>query len=136
MDTSAIKTKLTECVEQDNTNNKNGKPATMKLENIDFFVQTLLNKKYQETLLDEQILSVVKMWLEPLPDKSLPNIIIRKKLLETLKVLNVEKSHLLDSGVGTIIHFYSINPKENLEVKKLALEIIHKWTSRIFKEEE
>lgn len=136
MDTSQIKSQLTECVEQDNLNNKNGKPATKKLENIDFFTQTLLNKKYQETLLDENILSVVKMWLEPLPDKSLPNISIRKKLLETLKVLNVDKSHLLESGVGTIIHFYSINPKENLEIKKLALEIIHKWTRRVFKDEE
>ncbi|KAF9763736.1 Transcription factor IWS1 [Nosema granulosis] len=131
-----IKNILMECVEEDNRNNRAKKPGTKKLEHLDFFIQSLLSKKLQESLIEENILGVVKMWLEPLPDRSLPNIAIRKRLIETVKVLNVDRSHLLESGIGKVIHFYSINPKEDIEVKKQALEIIQKWTRKIFKEEQ
>ncbi|EOB14725.1 Transcription factor IWS1 [Nosema bombycis CQ1] len=128
---NSIKDFLISCSEDDNKSNKSSKPATKKLENLDLFTKTLLNKKNQDILLDDNILGVVRMWLEPLPDKTLPNINIRKRLLEILKVINVDKNHLLESGIGKIVHFYSLNPKENVEIKRLALEIIQKWTRRV-----
>ncbi|EOB14733.1 Transcription factor IWS1 [Nosema bombycis CQ1] len=128
---NSIKDFLISCSEDDNKSNKSSKPATKKLENLDLFTKTLLNKKNQDILLDDNILGVVRMWLEPLPDKTLPNINIRKRLLEVLKVINVDKNHLLESGIGKIVHFYSLNPKENVEIKRLALEIIQKWTRRV-----
>jgi transcription factor SPN1 len=128
---NSIKDFLISCSEDDNKSNKSSKPATKKLENLDLFTKTLLNKKNQDILLDDNILGVVRMWLEPLPDKTLPNISIRKRLLEVLKVINVDKNHLLESGIGKIVHFYSLNPKENVEIKRLALEIIQKWTRRV-----
>lgn len=131
-----FKNKMSKVVEQDNENNKNKMPATNKLQNLDIFVDTLLNIKVQEILLDLNILEVVRKWLEPLPDNSLPNNKIKKRLLEVLKVLNVEKAHLTESGVGKIVHFYMISPEESKEIKNLAKEIVHKWINKVVKDDD
>ena len=38
----------------------------------------------QQEFLDRGVLSVLKIWLEPLPDGSLPNMTIRSALLKLL----------------------------------------------------
>lgn len=131
-----FKLKMLKIVEKDNENNINKMPATNKLLNLNLFIDTLLNLKIQEILLDLNILEVVRRWLEPLPDNSLPNNKIKKGLLEVLKILNVEKSHLTESGIGKIVHFYMISPEETKEIKNLAKEVVHKWINKVIKDED
>ncbi|KAK6089986.1 hypothetical protein P3W45_001032 [Vairimorpha bombi] len=131
-----IKGEMLAAVLQDNINNKNNQPAMNKLENLDLFVNSLLNKDLQENLLHENILEVVRKWLEPLPDKSLPNIKIKKGLLEVLKNISINKSLLLESKVGVIVHFYMINPEESKEIRNMAKEVIYNWLNRVTKDDE
>lgn len=131
-----IKGEMLAAVLQDNINNKNNQPAMNKLENLDLFVNSLLNKDLQENLLHENILEVVRKWLEPLPDKSLPNIKIKKGLLEVLKNISINKSLLLESKVGVIVHFYMINPEESKEIRNMDKEVIYNWLNRVTKDDE
>ncbi|WVZ16091.1 hypothetical protein V8G54_009073 [Vigna mungo] len=62
---------------------KHGKPVINKLKKLSLFTD-VISEKPQE-FLDHGLLTVLKNWLEPLPDGSLPHLTIRTK---NLKILN------------------------------------------------
>lgn len=95
----------------------------------------IIRKETQESLIKLGILSELKLWLEPLPDNSLPNQKIKRAILDVLSTMKVTKSDLLNSGIGKIVHFYSKNPKEALEIRKKAATLIKKWKGMIIREE-
>lgn len=43
-----------------------------------------LSKRAQDAILDNQLLDMVRLWLEPLPDRSLPSLDIQNELLDAL----------------------------------------------------
>ncbi|CAD26349.2 hypothetical protein [Encephalitozoon cuniculi GB-M1] len=131
----SLKKRMQDILKKDNANNLEGRPATGKIENVEEISDILMSKALQESLLDEGILDEIKGWLEPLPDKSMPNIKIRKRLLDVLKTMKIHKEHLVTSGVGKIVYFYSINPKESKEVRASAKALVQKWTNEVFKPE-
>lgn len=103
-----------------------GKPALKRLSNL----KTCINELYAlRTQVDSEVLFIIKQWLEPLPDKSLPNLSIKSELLHFLYKVNVTKDRLVNSEIGKIIYFYSINHKESDEIRKLSKRIVIKWTS-------
>jgi hypothetical protein len=55
---------------------------------ISFLFFGISRKDMQEVMMDNDSLSVIKLWLEPLPDGSLPTMEIRKKLLDVLEQVN------------------------------------------------
>ncbi|WUR03083.1 transcription factor IWS1 [Vairimorpha necatrix] len=136
MNEESVKLEMLNAVLQDNRNNQNKLPATNKLDKLDLFIKHLLNKDSQERLLNDNILEVVRKWLEPLPDFSLPNIKIKKGILEALRNIYINKDLVLDSKIGVILHFYMINPKENKEIRNMAKEIVYNWLNKIMKEDE
>jgi hypothetical protein len=48
----------------------------------------ICRKDMQGIMVDNDALSVMRTWLEPLPDGSLPNMNIRKSILEVLEQVN------------------------------------------------
>ncbi|KCZ79781.1 hypothetical protein H312_02833 [Anncaliia algerae PRA339] len=126
---------MRDIVIQDNENNEQNKPATNKLSQLDNLYKTCVNIKLQPTLIENDILSVIKMWLEPLPDKTLPNVLIRKTLLQLLLNMKIKTQDLKNSQIGKIIHFYSLNPNEIPEIKKVANFLIQKWCKIILTDE-
>lgn len=131
----SLRKRMQDILKKDNANNLEGRPATGKIGNVEEISSLLMNKALQETLLDEGVLEDVRRWLEPLPDKSMPNIKVKKTLLDALKTMKIHKEHLATSGVGKIVYFYSINPKEVREIRALAKALVQKWTNEIFKPE-
>lgn len=71
-------------VEDDVELNKKGKPAITKLMKLPLLNESLSKKQLQATFLDHGVLNLLKNWLEPLPDGSLPNINIRAAVLTIL----------------------------------------------------
>jgi transcription factor SPN1 len=120
--------------EEDEEHNKKGLPATKKLEILDDVYEKLLHKKVHEELLEKGVLKYLKRWLEPLPDKSLPNNTIKKKVLRILSHFSVEKEHLRKSGIGKIVAFYTKNPKEKPEIKSEAQQLLLKWIAVVTQE--
>lgn len=46
--------------------------------------QDIISKRAQDAILDNQLLDMVRLWLEPLPDRSLPSLDIQNELLDAL----------------------------------------------------
>lgn len=119
----------------DNKNNEDQKPAVEKMALLDGLYGKLINRKYQSALMESGVLAAIRAWLEPLPDRSLPNIKIRRSMLEALMHMKVDAWHLESSQVGKIVNFYSLNPREDKDIRKLARALVQKWTKLVLSEE-
>lgn len=117
--------------DRDNENVQNGKPALEKHKILGEVTEMLNRKHMHEVLLDNGILGSVRLWLEPLANRSLPSASLRKILLEVLRTMPVETDHLRESGVGRIIMYFARREKEVPEVQRIAKELISRWSRPI-----
>lgn len=85
----------------------------------------------QEVFLDNQVLDVIKKWLEPNIRGQLSVPTIRKRLLQILQALPIETVHLRESGIGKIVMFYYQRQRESLEIRKMAADLISTWSRPI-----
>ncbi|EPR79726.1 IWS1 transcription elongation factor [Spraguea lophii 42_110] len=119
-------------LEEDIKLNKEKKAALNRINNLDEIMTDLNYKPFYDTLLKNGILNHLKMWLEPLPDNSLPNHRIKKEILGLLYRMPVRREHLLQSDVGKIINFYSKNLFESKDIRHLAKDLVKKWTMMLY----
>ncbi|CAN1233453.1 Protein IWS1 homolog 1, partial [Linum perenne] len=90
-------------------------------------------KQLQQEFIDHGVLTLLKNWLEPLPDGSLPNINIRAAMLRILTDLPLDleqydrREQLKKSGLGKVIMFLSKSDEETTSNRKLAKDLVDKW---------
>merc|ERR1740130_870564 len=72
------------------------KPAIHKIKLLDWAVARLRNRLYQAAFLEFNLCGVLEQWLQPLPDKSLCNSTIRRKIYAVLGTLQIEQQHLVN----------------------------------------
>ncbi|CAN4099792.1 unnamed protein product [Withania somnifera] len=95
-------------------------------------------KQLQQEFLDHGVLTLLRTWLEPLPDGSLPNINIRAAILKILTDYPIDleqydrREHLKKSGLGKVIMFLSKSDEETTSNRKLAKDLVDKWSRPIF----
>lgn len=109
-----------------------------------------LRQDLKETFIDSGVMSAIKEWISPLPDKSLPALRIREELLRILQEVgaaghrwtfglvcsvltvcllqlpSVSQETLKHSGIGRAVMFLYKHPKESRSNKDLALKLISK----------
>ncbi|KAL0283722.1 UNVERIFIED_CONTAM: protein IWS11 [Sesamum angustifolium] len=113
---------------------RQGKPAINKLEKLSLLPMMQLHQEF----LDHGGLTLLKNWLEPLPDGSLPDINIRTAVLKILNDFPIDLQHsdrrglLKRSGLGKVIMFLSISAEETTVNQKLAKELVDKWSQPIY----
>ncbi|XP_055752549.1 protein IWS1 homolog isoform X2 [Salvelinus fontinalis] len=130
---SAMIAKMTEAAEEDRTLNAQKKPALKKLTLLPTVVMHLKKQDLKETFIDSGVMSAIKEWIGPLPDKSLPALKIREDLLKILQELpSVSQETLKHSGIGRAVMFLYKHPKESRPNKDLALKLINEWSRPIF----
>nr|DAD28218.1 TPA_asm: hypothetical protein HUJ06_029686 [Nelumbo nucifera] len=92
--------------EEDAELNRQSKPAINKLKKLPLLTEVLSKKQLQQEFLDHGVLTLLKNWLEPLPDGSLPNINIRTAILKILTDFPIDldqydrREQLKKSGLG------------------------------------
>ncbi|KAK3534715.1 hypothetical protein QTP86_023780 [Hemibagrus guttatus] len=130
---SAMITKMNEAAEEDRTLNSQKKPALKKLMLLPTVVMHLKKQDLKETFIDSGVMTAIKEWISPLPDKSLPALRIREELLKILQELpSVSQETLKMSGIGRAVMFLYKHPKESRSNKDLALKLINEWSRPIF----
>ncbi|WRX17556.1 Transcription factor IIS [Theobroma cacao] len=124
--------------EEDAELNRQGKPAINKLKKLPLLTEVLSKKQLQPEFLDHGVLTLLKNWLEPLPDGSLPNINIRAAILRILTDFPIDleqhdrREQLKRSGLGKVIMFLSKSDEETTSNRKLAKDLVDKWSRPIF----
>ncbi|XP_028320546.1 protein IWS1 homolog isoform X2 [Gouania willdenowi] len=130
---SAMIVKMTEAAEEDRVLNSQKKLALKKLMLLPQVVRHLKKQDLKETFIDSGVMSAIKEWIGPLPDKSLPALKIREELLKILHELpSVSQETLKHSGIGRAVMFLYKHPKESRSNKDLALKLINEWSRPIF----
>ncbi|XP_073284921.1 protein IWS1 homolog 1-like [Primulina huaijiensis] len=133
-----IMAELEVVAEEDAELNRQAKPAVNKLKKLPLLMDVLAKKQLQQEFLDHGVLNLLKNWLEPLPDGSLPNINIRAAVLKILHDLPIDleqhdrREQLKKSGLGKVIMFFSKSDEETTANRKLAKELVDKWSRPIF----
>ncbi|KAA8522000.1 hypothetical protein F0562_012686 [Nyssa sinensis] len=116
--------------EEDAELNRQSKPAINKLKKLPLLTEVLSKKQLQQEFLDHGVLTLLKNWLEPLPDGSLPNINIRAAILKILTDFPIDleqydrREQLKKSGLG--------KDEETTSNRKLAKDLVDKWSRPIF----
>ncbi|XP_047965670.1 LOW QUALITY PROTEIN: protein IWS1 homolog 1-like [Salvia hispanica] len=134
----SVMAELEVVAEEDAELNQQGKPAINKLKKLSLLTDVLSKKQLQQEFLDHGVLTLLKNWLEPLPDGSLPNINIRAAVLRILFDIPINldqfgrREQLKKSGIGKVIMFLSKSDEETTDNRKLARELVHKWSRLIF----
>lgn len=124
--------------EEDAELNRQAKPAINKLKKLPLLQEVLSKKQLQLEFLDHGVLTLLKNWLEPLPDGSLPNINIRTAILKILNDFPIDleqydrREQLKKSGLGKVIMFLSRSDEEINVNRKLAKDLVDKWSRPIF----
>eukprot|EP00128_Syssomonas_multiformis_P004616 Colp12_sorted_trinity150504_noHs@3132 len=118
--------------EDDRTANQMKKPAFRKLKLLDRALMEIRKADLQQVFLENDVLVTLRKWLEPLPDKSLPNLKIRQELLNLFKKLQVDSEMLRDSGLGRVLVLLSKHPNETPDNRLTAKKLVEEWARPLF----
>lgn len=98
-------------------------------------VSSIMSKAYnQNSLLEVGILQEIRLFLEPLPDGTLPIINIQRELLQFMIQMPITIEFLRSSFVGRIVKFYAICPRITQEIQKMAEQLVSRWTQLILRQ--
>ncbi|OQR90643.1 hypothetical protein THRCLA_09247, partial [Thraustotheca clavata] len=86
----------------------------------------------QPLLLDFDLLGIIKKWIQPLDNGSLPNLSLRSKMLNMCLSMPIYKEHLKRSGFGKVIMNLWKHPDETMENKELCRQMIDRWSRNVF----
>ncbi|KAG0747958.1 hypothetical protein G6F57_007284 [Rhizopus arrhizus] len=133
---SSLRDRMRNACEKDAISNGNRQPALAKLKMLNEVTGTLTNKHLQDLILDNGLLDTIRLWLEPLPDRSLPSLDIQVAMLDILDRLPISGEHLRESGVGKIVYFYTKSPRIEQHIKRKADQLVAKWSRLVIKRSE
>ncbi|ETI47791.1 hypothetical protein F441_08040 [Phytophthora nicotianae CJ01A1] len=108
------------------------RPALEKIKFVDNALHILRKIQFQPMLLDFDLLTIVKKWIQPLDDGTLPNVGLRTKMLEMVSKMPVFKEHLKRSGLGKVVMMLMKHPQETLENKELCRSLVERWSRAVF----
>ena len=142
---SAFLRRMTEAADADDKSIAAKRPALRKLAMLQEVTDMLVRKNPEgkdgpsmvRVLLDNDLLAVCKRWVQPLPDGTLGNITLRRRLMEVISTMTGEgvgitSSDLKRSGFGRVVMALYVHKSETPEMKKILKGMIEQWSRPIF----
>jgi transcription factor SPN1 len=91
---SKVYQRMMEAGEKDISQNARGVHSSEKNQVLSWVMDKLEKAYLRESLLEHNILDAIKLWLEPLPDRSLPSHNIQEDLLKSLNDVSFKKNFI------------------------------------------
>lgn len=112
-------------------------PAVNKMALLDTVQTTVSMKPLHQTLLDKDLLSYLRDWIEPRDANTLPALSVRTTVYELLMQLPCLPDHLKRSNndkppIGVIIVALRKHKMETTANKRILKELMDKWSRPIF----
>lgn len=126
-----LKNKMIESANLDVERNSQGQIATEKLKLLKEVTDVMSKADLAISILDNNLLEAVRLWLEPLPDASMPAYQIQKEMIQALTTLPIKTDHLVASGIGKVLVFYQRSKRTEPNLKKIVDRLIGDWTRPI-----
>lgn len=126
-----LKTKMIDAVSRDADAIGAGQPAVHKLAMLDEVKEVLQRPNLMATAMDNNFLEAMRLWLEPLPNKSLPAYSIQKLMFEIMGKMKITTDYLRESGIGKVVMFYTKDKRPQLHIKREADRLIGEWSRPI-----
>mmetsp|Transcript_91 Transcript_91/g.240 ORF Transcript_91/g.240 Transcript_91/m.240 type:complete len:500 (+) Transcript_91:151-1650(+) len=115
---------------------KERRPALNKLKMLKETMEVLAKRELMPVLLDEDLLSVCKKWIEPLPNGSLGNVTVRQNIIAATAKMTGDKGiqshHLKRSGFGKTVMSLYVHKSETPQLKRELKTLIELWSRPIF----
>lgn len=112
------------------------RPGLKKLQMLPEVLEMMAKKDMTRPLLEENVLSAIKRWIQPGSDGALGNVTVRLKLLEAVSKMNgdsgIDKDDLKKSDFGKLVMLLMQHKMETNEIKKLLKTLIEQWSRLIF----
>lgn len=112
------------------------RPALKKLVMIDEVCETLARRDMQRPLLDQDLLTICKRWIQPLSNGQLGNITVRQRLLGAIAIMTGENgitaSDLKRSDFGKVVMSLYMHKSETNTMKRKLRSLIDQWSRPIF----
>ena len=127
---------MEEAADSDDESIKNKKMGVKKMAMLQQVMDTLARKDMVRVLLDLDLLSVCKRWIQPLPNGTLGNVTLRRRIMECIAAMSGENGinsyDLKKSGFGKVVMALYMHKSETPEMKKMLKGIIEQWSRPIF----
>ena len=117
---------------------KEKRPGMKKLQLLPEAVDMMTNREMIRPLLETDVLTAVKRWIQPLPDGSLGNVTVRHKMLDVIAKMGtgeetgIDTEDLKRSGFGKLVMTLYMHKSETPAMKKQLNALIQQWSRIIF----
>jgi transcription factor SPN1 len=128
--------KMELAAEEDELAVKERRPATKKLAMLPEVLDMLARRDMMRLLLDFDVLSVCRRWVQPLPGGALGNVTVRQRMIDAIGSMTGEQgitpNDLKRSDFGKVVMALYMHPSETPAMKRKLKELIEQWSRPIF----
>ena len=112
------------------------RPAMKKLSMLNKVCDFLARRDMHRVLLDLDVLSLCKRWIQPLPNGKLGTVTLRQRLVQTISLMNGEggitPNDLKASEFGKVVMTLYMHKDETPAMKRELKSLIEQWSRPIF----
>ncbi|RPB22567.1 hypothetical protein L211DRAFT_810690 [Terfezia boudieri ATCC MYA-4762] len=126
-----LRDRMIAAAERDYADVKSGHAATHKIRMLEEVRSVITKPNLVVSCMDNNFLSAVRRWLEPLDNNALPAYSIQKDLFKYLTSINPDVENLRESGIGKIVSFYTKDVRPQPDIKRQANTLMRDWTRPI-----
>lgn len=135
-DAKPLLEKMEQAADDDDEAIAQKRPALKKLGLLSEVSEKLANRELMRPLLEHDLLSICKRWIQPLPNGKLGNVTVRQRLLYSISLMTgengISKDDLRQSEFGKVVMSLYMHKNETAPMKRQLKLLIDQWSRPIF----